>query len=132
MANSRKLYPTTFGLFWQWYTECGQCLTKEDVTASFLEKYLGRYFNNSPSRIENTMYLFLGLDKSMKERFSSYEDLASFIRCWFDIPIFLYQYQADGTQFIRFNLGNIVFDIECCDDWGTYEFPVNEFGVRID
>lgn len=131
MAKTKKVFPTTFGLFWGWYMEYEKWLTKEDVTEDLLFQYLGKYFHNEkPSG--RTLNYFLGFDdNTTRPVFDSLEKLAEFIRCWFDIPIWLEQYPTCGTQFIKFNLGGMKFDIECYDDWGTYNFPIDECGCKI-
>lgn len=124
-----KLFPTTFGLFLEWYFELGTWLHKEDVTPEFLEKRIGHYFENSPNKT-NKIDRFFGFEKHYFG--DNWKMLSDFIKFWFNIPIYIYQYDlGDLTKFVTFHIGGFKFDIECCDDWGEYNFNVDAIGCKI-
>jgi len=125
-----KCFPTTLGLFLEWllgWTYDRTSLEKEDVTAEMLDERLG----NAVYECFEDGYEW---DEFFGVRRGTFCDdateVADFIRNHFNDRIYVKQYWIGPQGFAQFYCNDMDWNIECCDEFGTYAYEVNEGGIN--
>lgn len=126
-----KCFPTTLGLFLEWYigwTFDRPSLEKNDVTAKMLNERLGDAvygcFEDGYEWDD-----FFGVPHGTF--FNNVDKVADFICAYFNDRIYVKQYWVGPQGFVEFYCGGFGWDIQCCDEFGTYAYEVNEVGINV-
>lgn len=125
-----KCFPTTLGMFLEWYvgwTYNRPSLEKKDVTSKMLDERLGDAVYGCFEDGYEWDDFFGVLHGAFK---NDPQEVADFIREHFDDRIYVKQYWVGPQGFVEFYCGGMDWNIQCCDEFGSYNYEVNEVGIN--